>query len=38
LGMTVVSAVAGRRFLRGWLERSLGNLKTAAERTPSPAA
>jgi uncharacterized protein YndB with AHSA1/START domain len=38
LGMTVWSAVAGRRFLRSWLERSLDNLKAAAERTPSPAA
>ena len=38
LGSKVWSAVAGRRFLRGWLERSLDNLKTAAERAPSPAA
>ena len=37
LGMTVLSAVAGRRFLRTWLDRSLANLKKAAERTPSPA-
>jgi hypothetical protein len=38
LGMRVLSAVAGRRFLRSWLDRSLHNLKTAAERTASPAA
>ncbi|MBD0281471.1 MAG: SRPBCC family protein [Thermoleophilaceae bacterium] len=31
VGMKVFSAVAGRRFLRGWLERSLENLKSAAE-------
>jgi hypothetical protein len=38
MGMRVLSAVAGRRLLRSWLERSLANLKRAAERTPSPAA
>lgn len=38
LGMRALTAVSGRRFLRGWLERSLANLKTAAERAPSPAA
>jgi uncharacterized protein YndB with AHSA1/START domain len=38
VGMRALTAVAGRRFLRSWLERSLANLKTAAERAPSPAA
>jgi hypothetical protein len=38
LRMTLLTAVSGRRFLRSWLERSLVNLKTAAERAPSPAA
>jgi uncharacterized protein YndB with AHSA1/START domain len=38
LGMRALTAVSGRRFLRNWLERSLANLKTAAERAPSPAA
>jgi uncharacterized protein YndB with AHSA1/START domain len=32
LGMTVVGAVAGRRVMRSWLERSLANLKREAER------
>jgi Polyketide cyclase / dehydrase and lipid transport len=36
LGMKVVSAVVGRRYLRGWLERSLSNLKRTAERSPTP--
>jgi hypothetical protein len=36
--MRALTAVAGRRFLRTWLEHSLANLKTAAERAPSPAA
>lgn len=31
-GMKVLSAISGRRFLRGWLDRSLANLKNAAER------
>jgi len=34
LGMRVFDAVAGRRFLRAWLERSLDALKLAAERRP----
>jgi Polyketide cyclase / dehydrase and lipid transport len=38
VGMRVLTAVSGRRFLRNWLESSLANLKTAAERAPSPAA
>jgi uncharacterized protein YndB with AHSA1/START domain len=37
IGMRALTAVAGRRFLRNWLENSLGNLKAAAERAPSPA-
>ena len=35
IGMTVVSAVAGRRVMRSWLERSLANLKDVAERSSS---
>jgi uncharacterized protein YndB with AHSA1/START domain len=35
LGMKVLGAVAGRRLMRSWLERSLENLKRAAERTPA---
>jgi Polyketide cyclase / dehydrase and lipid transport len=31
VGMKFFSALAGRRFLRGWLERSLAGLKSAAE-------
>ena len=31
-GMKLLTALNGRRFLRGWLERSLANLKSAAER------
>jgi uncharacterized protein YndB with AHSA1/START domain len=34
LGMKAVSAVAGRRHMRSWLERSLENLKRVAERVP----
>lgn len=37
LGIRMLSAVAGRRFLRTFLERSLAGLKRAAERAPSPA-
>jgi carbon monoxide dehydrogenase subunit G len=32
LGMRVFGAVAGQRYLRAWLERSLAALKEAAER------
>jgi Polyketide cyclase / dehydrase and lipid transport len=35
VGMKVFTAVAGRRYLRGWLSRSLVGLKQAAERVPS---
>jgi uncharacterized protein YndB with AHSA1/START domain len=35
VGWKVVAAVSGRRFLRGWLEQSLENLKRAAERAPA---
>ena len=38
IGMKVVSAVTGRRFLRSWLERSLENLKQVAERVPAARA
>jgi uncharacterized protein YndB with AHSA1/START domain len=37
VGRKVVSAVAGRRFMRAWLERSLENLKNVAERQPATA-
>jgi Polyketide cyclase / dehydrase and lipid transport len=36
VGTKVVTAVTGRRFIRSWLERSLENLKHAAERAPAP--
>jgi uncharacterized protein YndB with AHSA1/START domain len=36
IGMKVVGAVSGRRFMRSWLESSLENLKKAAERAPAP--
>jgi hypothetical protein len=36
LGMKVVGAISGRRFIRSWLEQSLENLKQVAERTPAP--
>jgi uncharacterized protein YndB with AHSA1/START domain len=36
VGSKVVTAVAGRRFMRSWLERSLENLKHVAERQPAP--
>jgi uncharacterized protein YndB with AHSA1/START domain len=35
LGMKAVGVVAGRRVMRSWLERSLENLKRAAEAVPS---
>jgi uncharacterized protein YndB with AHSA1/START domain len=38
LGSTVLGAVSGRRLMRSWLERSLENLKRAAERVPAPQA
>jgi hypothetical protein len=37
IGMKTISAVAGRRIMRSWLERSLANLKRVAERQPAPA-
>jgi uncharacterized protein YndB with AHSA1/START domain len=36
IGSKVVAAVSGRRIMRSWLERSLENLKHAAERAPAP--
>jgi uncharacterized protein YndB with AHSA1/START domain len=36
VGRKVVTAVAGRRLMRSWLERSLENLKHVAERAPAP--
>jgi uncharacterized protein YndB with AHSA1/START domain len=36
IGTKVVAAVGGRRIMRSWLERSLENLKHAAERAPAP--
>jgi uncharacterized protein YndB with AHSA1/START domain len=36
VGKKVVTAVAGRRVMRSWLERSLENLKQTAERQPAP--
>lgn len=38
IGMKVASAVAGRRIMRSWLERSLENLKRVAERMPARQA
>jgi uncharacterized protein YndB with AHSA1/START domain len=38
IGTKVVAAVAGRRVMRSWLERSLENLKHVAERAPAPQA
>jgi hypothetical protein len=35
LGMKMIGAVIGRRYMRSWLERSLGNLKQAAEHAPT---
>jgi uncharacterized protein YndB with AHSA1/START domain len=37
IGMKVFGAVAGRRMMRSWLESSLANLKSAAERAPARA-
>ena len=31
----MIGAVVGRRYMRSWLERSLENLKQAAEQTPA---
>jgi uncharacterized protein YndB with AHSA1/START domain len=36
LGMKVIGTLYGRRYLRSWLERSLENLKRAAEQAPTP--
>jgi carbon monoxide dehydrogenase subunit G len=38
LGMRMLSAVVGRRYLRSWLERTLANLTREAERARAPAA
>jgi uncharacterized protein YndB with AHSA1/START domain len=35
IGTKVVAVAAGRRFMRSWLERSLENLKRAAEQQPA---
>jgi uncharacterized protein YndB with AHSA1/START domain len=35
IGMKAIGAVAGRRIMRSWLERSLENLKRAAEALPA---
>jgi uncharacterized protein YndB with AHSA1/START domain len=35
IGNKMVAAVAGRRLMRSWLERSLENLKHVAERQPA---
>ena len=35
LAMKAIGVVAGRRVMRSWLERSLENLKRAAERVPA---
>lgn len=35
IGMKVLGAVAGRRFMRSWLETSLDNLKQAAASVPT---
>ena len=37
LGMKVVGTLYGRRYLRSWLNRSLENLKQAAEQAPTQA-
>jgi uncharacterized protein YndB with AHSA1/START domain len=36
-GMKAIGAVAGRRIMRSWLERSLENLKRVAEAAPAPS-
>jgi hypothetical protein len=38
IGMKVFGALAGRRFLRTWLERSLAALKRAAEHRSAATA
>jgi hypothetical protein len=35
LGMKAIGVVTGRRIMRSWLERSLENLKRAAEAAPA---
>jgi uncharacterized protein YndB with AHSA1/START domain len=35
IGMKMIGAVMGRRYMRSWLERSLENLKRAAEQAPA---
>ena len=35
IGMKVIGAVTGRRYLHSWLESSLENLKRAATPLPS---
>jgi hypothetical protein len=35
IGMKMIGAIIGRRYMRSWLERSLANLKQAAERAPA---
>jgi uncharacterized protein YndB with AHSA1/START domain len=37
VGVKVIAAVTGRRYLRLWLEQSLANLKRAAEQQPAPS-
>jgi hypothetical protein len=37
IGTGVIAAVAGRRIMRSWLERSLENLTRAAERQHAPS-
>jgi uncharacterized protein YndB with AHSA1/START domain len=38
IGATVFGALAGRRIMSSWLQASLANLKSAAERSSAPAA
>jgi uncharacterized protein YndB with AHSA1/START domain len=38
IGMKALGAVAGRRLMRSWLERSLANLKQVAEQEPAAQA
>lgn len=35
VGMKAFGAVAGRRYLRSWLSKSLERLKRAAEQVPA---
>jgi uncharacterized protein YndB with AHSA1/START domain len=37
IGWRMIGAVVGRRYMRSWLERSLENLKQAAERPAAEA-